>query len=466
MANQIFILSPANVVTGGVELLHQLAYKLNLLGYDASIFYISKDGKDGDTPEVYQKYHVKIARELLDDEHNIFIFPEVFLFQIDMVKKANRVLWWLSVDNAAGTVDERKSICKDLSIVHLSQSEYSTQTLLDYGVPRDNIYWLSDYINSEFLHLNAVPEEEKQNVVLFNPLKGFEQTAMIILNSTGAIKWQALKGLTPVQMRHILQHSKVYIDFGGHPGRDRIPREATMCGCCLITNKKGSAANDIDVPILEKYKFDEDFNPLEVLDEIYSMMKDYAEVRKSFEAYCYRTAHEFQSFETDILSIFEKIVDSEEGKKQDESHQAKMLENEAENYIAQMITYIEQENYQKAFQLLVKYRLEGYEEGLELSVLEGEIRYGLKELNEAEFVVKEALKNAETNYELLLLLGKIHLAMNTKEDVLACIKNCQQAIEFSKNTEDEDIVFEMASSYIGEVKQWLAKWKMENLNEN
>lgn len=29
-----------------------------------------------------------------------------------------------------------------------------------------------------------------------------------------------------------MRKAKVYIDFGFHPGKDRIPREAVMCGAC------------------------------------------------------------------------------------------------------------------------------------------------------------------------------------------------------------------------------------------
>jgi hypothetical protein len=46
----------------------------------------------------------------------------------------------------------------------------------------------------------------------------------------------------------------LYIDFGHHPGRDRMPREAAMHGCCLITGILGSAGNAIDLPIPKEYK--------------------------------------------------------------------------------------------------------------------------------------------------------------------------------------------------------------------
>ena len=47
------------------------------------------------------------------------------------------------------------------------------------------------------------------------------------------------------------------MDFGYHPGKDRMPREAALFGNCIITNQKGSAKNNLDIPIKSKYKFSE-----------------------------------------------------------------------------------------------------------------------------------------------------------------------------------------------------------------
>ncbi|MGC8677909.1 MAG: hypothetical protein ACP5UF_06830 [Hydrogenobaculum sp.] len=69
--------------------------------------------------------------------------------------------------------------------------------------------------------------------------------------------------MTRDQVIETLQKAKVYIDFGNHPGKDRIPREAAILGCCVITGKRGSATFFEDVPIPEEYKFEEryqDFN--------------------------------------------------------------------------------------------------------------------------------------------------------------------------------------------------------------
>jgi hypothetical protein len=60
--------------------------------------------------------------------------------------------------------------------------------------------------------------------------------------------------MSKYQIIELLKSSKVYIDFGNHPGRDRIPREAAILGNCVITNLKGSAGFYNDITINKEYK--------------------------------------------------------------------------------------------------------------------------------------------------------------------------------------------------------------------
>lgn len=53
-----------------------------------------------------------------------------------------------------------------------------------------------------------------------------------------------------------MDESMIYIDFGEHPGKDRIPREAAMRDLIVITGRDGAAVNDVDVSIPKKYKID------------------------------------------------------------------------------------------------------------------------------------------------------------------------------------------------------------------
>ena len=60
-----------------------------------------------------------------------------------------------------------------------------------------------------------------------------------------------------------------YIDFGPHPGMDRLPREAALAGCVVITNREGAAGFNEDVPLPSEFKF-QSFT----VDKIYAMLKD------------------------------------------------------------------------------------------------------------------------------------------------------------------------------------------------
>lgn len=68
--------------------------------------------------------------------------------------------------------------------------------------------------------------------------KGIKFTKKLIDKSIG-IKWIPIENMTTQQVKSLLGNSKVYVDFGNHPGKDRFPREAAIMGCCVITGKRG-----------------------------------------------------------------------------------------------------------------------------------------------------------------------------------------------------------------------------------
>ena len=109
-------------------------------------------------------------------------------------------------------------------------------------------------------------------------------------------------------MLHLMQISKVYIDFGNHPGKDRIPREAAICGCCIITGKRGSANNKIDIAIKDKYKFED---RLSSIDQIHSLICDCMDnfdiCQSDFKNYREIILKEEAIFKENVLKIFEKM---------------------------------------------------------------------------------------------------------------------------------------------------------------
>ncbi len=267
---KILVVCPANMTTGGPEALHQLVAHMRSLDLPAYIVYMPFD-KKAETPNVYKKYNVPIS-SYEDDFESLIIFPEVNPSLAMNVKHAHAALWWLSLENFL----ERRhvSVLRDKiryykrvlkgerplmgaaglkRLTHFSQTEHSTKYLRSCGIEPIP---LIDSINEDFLTDKYLDKtEHKKNVILYNPTKGKKVTASLIRDNP---QWEfiPLKGLNPSQLSEILYGAKLYIDFGHHPGRDRMPREAAMHGCCLITGVLGSAGNSIDLPIPQNYKFD------------------------------------------------------------------------------------------------------------------------------------------------------------------------------------------------------------------
>jgi hypothetical protein len=136
-----------------------------------------------------------------------------------------------------------------------------------------NITPLGDYINEE--HIGEFPVSGRKNTVLFNPKKGLEFTTKLIATAPD-INWIALEGMSRSSLRKTIRSAKVYVDFGNHPGMDRLPRECAANGCCIITGRKGSAGYHDDVPIPDDCKFDEAaVSPKDVVTRIRTLLTNY-----------------------------------------------------------------------------------------------------------------------------------------------------------------------------------------------
>jgi len=66
---------------------------------------------------------------------------------------------------------------------NLVQSHYAKEILSRIGTEGENIGYLSDYLNLEFLKRSEFNSKLKMNIVAFNPLKGFAFTRKIISHS-------------------------------------------------------------------------------------------------------------------------------------------------------------------------------------------------------------------------------------------------------------------------------------------
>jgi len=122
------------------------------------------------------------------------------------------------------------------------------------------------------------------------------------------ITFVPIENMTREEVINLLKKSKVYIDFGNFPGPERIPKEAAILGCCVITGKRGSAAFFEDVPIPEEYKFeDKEENIPKIIEKIKDCFENFEERYKDFEYYRNVIKNEPQKFIEDLKKIFVKV---------------------------------------------------------------------------------------------------------------------------------------------------------------
>lgn len=324
--SKIYIPCPANHVTGGTELVHQFVYNLRKLGFNAFVFYYKMHQNVDPIPENFKKYVTDYAVEIEDNSHNILVVPETrteYLFKFQHIRK---VIWWLSVDfyydyadiDRISTLLKLLRITKKFNInkpglcpvdLHLVQSNYAADHLEKHGI--SNYRFLSDYLNEEFFQ-NTVPvsNEDKVNCVLYNPKKGYSFTKDIIALSPG-FEWVPIINMSTTEVVNLLRVAKVYIDFGKHPGKDRFPREAAICGCCVITGLRGAAKFEQDIPIPASYKFeDKEENIALIIEQIEYCLFDYQKVKPDFDAYREVIMQEEKVFIQQLQNIFVTSIDA------------------------------------------------------------------------------------------------------------------------------------------------------------
>jgi hypothetical protein len=324
--SKIYICCPANIATGGPELLNQLCKELRSIGLDSYIYYIKTKEGVNPIPREYLEYNNPFVFSIEDNKKNILIVGEKNSNLFVQYSKIQKAIWWLSVDNYYKCVSKDNYLLHrfkktfsfllqnksnhfvfwkpDTRILHLVQSEYANFHLTKYGINKDLIFYLSDYINPKFSDNLFTNHEDKQNIVLYSPAKGFEFTKKLI-NYSKDIIFVALKGMSKEEMLNYFRISKVYIDFGNHPGKDRIPREAALSDLCIITNKSGSANFFNDVPIPSNYKFRKFRKNIK---EINFLIKDclvnYELHIQNFKEYKSKIKDEKNQFQNDVRKIF------------------------------------------------------------------------------------------------------------------------------------------------------------------
>lgn len=327
--SKIYIYAPWHGFTGGPELLHQLGSCLKSMNLDVSMCYYDPEPDVLPIHPQLEKYHLPfvLESEVIDSESNIMILPEILFYPLEVFRKIQFVFYWMSVDNyLEGIISFMKNILKyrvtlkvpitALNVMNLPrvehwvQSEYARQFLEFNRVPAEKIRFVGDYLVPTFLEkTESIDLNAKKDQIAYNPKKGFGFTKKLV-DSAPDLNFIPIEKMTSEEVQDLLAQSKVYIDFGHHPGRDRIPREAAASHCVVVTGKQGAAANQIDIPIPDDFKFEDSLGNDEkiipqIIERLRSILKNFKTEHDRQNFYRDIIAGEKEKFFSDVASVFE-----------------------------------------------------------------------------------------------------------------------------------------------------------------
>jgi hypothetical protein len=257
--------------SGGPEALHQLANELNCLdGVEALTYYVGPR-----EPDVVAEFHrhYKIRETTRADIPGATIVvadtmdPNLYPTPVAGAKW----IWWLAAQRHFPL--ERYRNCG-----HLFQSDFARLQLEQIGYSG---LMLTDYLRETFASAdNASP---KKDIVAYNGTKS-PLAAIRLKLACPSLRMVAIRQLSHEQVMRVLDEAKIYLDMGWHPGRDRMPREAALRGCLVVTNREGAAGNSVDVPIPDDYKLDAD-DEFALADKLRLFLSEYDRRRGDFDLY-------------------------------------------------------------------------------------------------------------------------------------------------------------------------------------
>ena len=305
--------------------MHQLSASLLALGQPCSMAYygdqcsvaINQVGKlvckgqlTGAFVETYKHYQPMRCGQTALDPETLCIFPEAKAGLAFSWKHSPKAIWWLSVDNFKLTHPQLlnsstlRKLFQDESILHLYQSNYAHDFLRQHGAR--TVQPLYDYTSS--CYSEAKPEDyipQKTVDFAFFPKKGKALAERFLARGAQELSRVTIEGMNQSQVKQALASSRLYLDFGHHPGKDRVPREAACMGNILFLHEKGAASFFEDHPLHSDYIFTSlDVHNGSLLSKVQQALSDPGLHFKRQAQYRHRVKMEREEFDWQVKGIF------------------------------------------------------------------------------------------------------------------------------------------------------------------
>jgi len=323
-----FVLLCPDTFTGGPFATLQLNDSLIRLGYESEILfydivkkpffqYRRRSRKNFHIPKLTSDYFevkYKKAPDLflknLDYkvctkvyQNDIIVLGEVQIETLIELKNKgfnNCVLWWLSWDNAPlSKINRFEYLSFIKNSINIFQSHYAKNEAKRLGIQGIIV---SDYTLYDDKKIKSL--FKKTNDICFFPAKarGSEGVINHLKNFFSVI---AIENMTQTEVQETLQSSKYFIDFGHHPGKDRIPREAALFDCIPIFRKAGAAGNmkDVGLPDTLKLQIEDMMNHENMVNKIRDIDKNRHHFLQKLEIYKKQILSEAALFDKEVLAF-------------------------------------------------------------------------------------------------------------------------------------------------------------------
>lgn len=306
---EVLALCPGSFATGGTEGIHHLVSELITCGADARILYVG-----GTQPKEFASYNCPYVTELPAGYSGAVIFPEIWANKVVEPQYSNctAAVLWQGIDVYDWHVSERERglFLRRKDALHVTMSEYGMAHLRGMGLDPIKI---PDCINDDFLQ-NFSEEWERGDVVLYNPMPikmtRFQEIVMARCQTELGMKFLPLQGYTRSRLIEIFRQSKLYIDFGVFSGRERLPREAVMCGCCILTSNKGTAGYYKDNTIPDRYKLTDMTKAVEMIQYV---LANYEECRSDFDLYRKVLRDDLEQYPKQVKEFYNALLRNSAG---------------------------------------------------------------------------------------------------------------------------------------------------------
>jgi hypothetical protein len=303
LAVVVYILAPAGVYTGGPTALFQLCKALREEEISAMMaFYGNINSVNNPVHPNYQKYQVPwtILDKIEDGKDVAVIAPETATDKLARFTQAKKIIYWLAVDNYVlksykpskiqfilhilknymfdsylayslitnniriyynaylsnfvKSLMDKKAVLLPKADLHLAQSKYAYHFLKENGI--ENILTIHEPLEEEFLSkAKKIKHNEKIDAIAWNARKAYPSGLRLVrcLKKRGLPIFD-LKNVGKNSMIEILSKTKIFLDIGFHPGRDRPAREAIVLDNITVVNNHGGYYYFEDLMIPPEFK--------------------------------------------------------------------------------------------------------------------------------------------------------------------------------------------------------------------